>query len=302
MSKFSEFDRYDGVGLAELVRRGEVSADELLDASIALVESRNPVVNAVISRLYDEAHAAIRAGLPVGPFTGVPYLLKDVVARYRGAVTSFGSRLFADDRADHDSEITARLKRAGLVIFGKTNVPELAFCPSTEPRLFGATRNPWNLGYSAGGSSGGSAAPLPPGWFRWRTRLMEPDLFGFLRPVAVCSASSPRAPATHLALIKERGGAEPIPHTRSRAQCEIAPRCSTRPRGQISEIRTARRRRRDLSCKRSAGRLAGCGSPLRLNPGPVLPSMLSAPLRRVRPHPCARALAIAWRRHVLRST
>ena len=163
MSGFSEFERYDGVALAQLVQQREVSPEELLEASIARVEARNPVVNAVVSRLYDEARAAIKAGLPVGPFTGVPYLLKDLGALYKGAVTSSGSRLFADNRADHDSEITARLKRAGLVIFGKTNTPELGFCPSTEPRLFGATRNPWNLAHSAGGSSGGAAAAVASG-------------------------------------------------------------------------------------------------------------------------------------------
>src|SRR5712692_101431 len=163
MSGFAEFDQYDGMGLAELVRRREVSPDEVLEAAITRVEARNPAVNAVVSRLYDEARAAIRAGLPVGPFTGVPYLLKDLGAHYSGAITSFGSRLFADYRADHDSELTARLKRAGLVICGKTNTPELGLAPSTEPRLFGATRNPWNPAYSAGGSSGGAAAAVAAG-------------------------------------------------------------------------------------------------------------------------------------------
>jgi len=163
MSGFAEFDQYDGIGLAELVRRREVRPEEVLEAAIVRVEARNPAVNAVVSRLYDEARAAIRAGLPAGPFTGVPYLLKDLGALYTGAITSFGSRLFADYRADHDSEITARLKRAGLVIFGKTNTPELGIAPSTEPRLFGATRNPWNPSHSAGGSSGGAAAAVAVG-------------------------------------------------------------------------------------------------------------------------------------------
>jgi amidase len=80
MSGFTEFDQYDGIGLAELVRRREVTPDEVLEAAIARVEARNPAVNAVVSRLYDEARAAIRAELPVGPFTGVPYLLKDLGA------------------------------------------------------------------------------------------------------------------------------------------------------------------------------------------------------------------------------
>ena len=163
MSGFAEYDQYDGIGLAELVRLREVRPEEVLEEAIARVEARNPAVNAVVSRLYDEARAAIRAGLPAGPFTGVPYLLKDLNALYTGAITSFGSRFFADNRADHDSEITARLKRAGLVIFGKTNTPELGLSPSTEPRLFGATRNPWNLSHSAGGSSGGSAAAVAAG-------------------------------------------------------------------------------------------------------------------------------------------
>src|SRR5262249_19395389 len=129
----------------------------------ARVGARSQAVNAVVSRLYEEARGAMRAGLPAGLSTGVPYLLKDLGAHYTGAITSFGSRFFADYRADHDSELTARLKRAGLVIFGKTNTPELGLASSTEPRLFGPTRNPWNVAHSAGGSSGGSAAAAAAG-------------------------------------------------------------------------------------------------------------------------------------------
>ena len=127
-----EFDSYDGLGLADLVRRGDVSAGELLDVAIARVEAGNPELNAVVSRLYDQARAAIAAGLPEGPFTGVPYLLKDLGAHYTGAVTSFGSALFKDFVADHDSEITVRLRRAGLVIFGKTNTPEMGLAASPD--------------------------------------------------------------------------------------------------------------------------------------------------------------------------
>ena len=151
--KTEEFESYDGLGLARLVRSGDASAAELLDAAITRVEARNPELNAVVSPLYDQARAAIAAGLPDGPFTGVPYLLKDLGAHYTGAVTSYGSLLFKDFVADHDSEITIRLKRAGLVIFGKTNTPEMGLAPSTEPRLFGPTRNPWNVAFTAGGSS-----------------------------------------------------------------------------------------------------------------------------------------------------
>ncbi len=161
--KAEEFESFDGLGLAELVRGRDVSPAELLDAAVSRVEARNPELNAVVTRMYDQARAAIAEGLPAGPFTGVPYLLKDLGAHYTGAVTSFGSTLFKDFVVDHDSEITARLRRAGLVIFGKTNTPELGLAPSTEPRLFGPTRNPWSLGHSSGGSSGGSAAAVAAG-------------------------------------------------------------------------------------------------------------------------------------------
>jgi amidase len=161
--KAEEFESFDGLGLAGLVRRGDVSPAELLDLAVPRVEARNPELNAVVTRLYDQARAAIAAGLADGPFTGVPYLLKDLGAHYAGAVTSFGSALFKDFVVDHDSEITARLRRAGLVIFGKTNTPELGLTASTEPRLFGPTRNPWKLSHSAGGSSGGSAAAVAAG-------------------------------------------------------------------------------------------------------------------------------------------
>ena len=161
--KYEDYARYDGLGLAELVRRREVSPAELLDAAIARMDATNHDINAVVCRLDDQARASVAAGLPAGPFTGVPYLLKDLGAHYQGAVTSFGGALFKDFVPDHDSEITIRLKRAGLVIVGKTNTPELGLASSTEPRLFGPTRNPWNLAHSAGGSSGGSAAAVAAG-------------------------------------------------------------------------------------------------------------------------------------------
>jgi amidase/6-aminohexanoate-cyclic-dimer hydrolase len=161
--KYDDYARHDGLGLAELVRRREVSPGELLEVAIARMDATHPDINAVVCRLDDQARAAITAGLPAGPFTGVPYLLKDLGAHYRGAVTSLGGTLFKDFVLDHDSEITIRLKRAGLVIVGKTNTPELGLASSTEPRLFGPTRNPWNLAHSAGGSSGGSAAAVAAG-------------------------------------------------------------------------------------------------------------------------------------------
>jgi amidase len=163
MSGFPEFDRYDGLGLADLVRRRTVKPEEILDETLARIEARNPAINAVVTRMDDQARVALATGLPAGPFTGVPYLLKDLGAHYQGVVTSYGGTLFADNVLDHDSELTLRLKRAGLVIVGKSNTPEMGLAPSTEPRRFGPTRNPWNLGYSAGGSSGGAAAAVAAG-------------------------------------------------------------------------------------------------------------------------------------------
>src|SRR5262245_23271099 len=163
MTISTDLERCDGLGLAELVRRKEVTAEEVLEATLARIDARNPAINAVVTRMDDQARALIATGLPTGPFTGVPYVLKDLGVLYTGAVTSSGSRLFADNLADHDSELTARLKRVGLVIVGKSNTPEMGLCPSTEPRLFGPTRNPWKREYSAGGSSGGAAAAVAAG-------------------------------------------------------------------------------------------------------------------------------------------
>jgi Asp-tRNA(Asn)/Glu-tRNA(Gln) amidotransferase A subunit family amidase len=157
---FSEYDRYDAVGLAQLVRDRRVSAEELLEEAVSRVERVNPRVNAVVNRLYDLARAAIRAGLPDGPLRGVPFLLKDLHALYQGSVTSNGCRFYCANMADHDTELVARYKRAGTVIFGKTNTPEFGLTITTEPKLFGATRNPWNLEFTSGGSSGGAAAAV----------------------------------------------------------------------------------------------------------------------------------------------
>ena len=158
-----EYEKHDGLGLAELVKTRQVAPAELLAAAVERVEQANPAINAVVNRMYDQAKAAIAAGLPEGPFTGVPYLLKDLGVLYAGTVTSAGSGLFRDAVADHDSEIVIRMKRAGLVIFGKTNTSEFGLATSVEPRLFGPTRNPWNLEHTAGGSSGGAAAAVASG-------------------------------------------------------------------------------------------------------------------------------------------
>src|SRR5262245_15655426 len=113
----TDYERYDGLGLAALVKARQISAAELLAAAMERVERRNPATNAVVNQMYDQAKAAIAAKLPSGPFTGVPYLLKDLGPLYAGTVTTFGSSMFRNFTPDHDSELTVRLKRAGLVIF-----------------------------------------------------------------------------------------------------------------------------------------------------------------------------------------
>ncbi len=151
---------HDALGLAELVATGEVSARELLESAIVRAEQVNAQINAVVTPMYEQARQSVAASLPSGLFHGVPFLLKDLRALYAGVATTSGSRFFTDFTPDHDSELVARYKRSGLVIFGKTNTPEFGCCPSTEGALFGAARNPWNTAHSAGGSSGGSAAAV----------------------------------------------------------------------------------------------------------------------------------------------
>jgi Asp-tRNA(Asn)/Glu-tRNA(Gln) amidotransferase A subunit family amidase len=144
----------DATALAELVAAKEVSPTELLDAALAAVEARNPAINAVVLMQEDVARRAIAAGLPEGPFRGVPFLLKDLMTAYAGEPMRFGSRLFQNYVPVMDEELTRRYRAAGLVIFGKTNTPELGVSNVTEPELFGPTRNPWNLERTSSGSSG----------------------------------------------------------------------------------------------------------------------------------------------------
>jgi|Deesub1362A_J573_1020465.scaffolds.fasta_scaffold03532_6 Asp-tRNA(Asn)/Glu-tRNA(Gln) amidotransferase A subunit family amidase len=157
---FAEYLKYDGLGLADLVRRKEVSPQELLDAAIARIEAINPKINAVVTKMYDEARKTISKGLPDGPFMGVPFLLKDLAATYAGVRLTSGSRLFAEYVPNYDNELVKRYKRAGLVILGRTNTPEFGLNVTTESVLLGPARNPWDVERSTGGSSGGSAAAV----------------------------------------------------------------------------------------------------------------------------------------------
>lgn len=163
MSGFAEYDVYDALGLAELVRKGEVSATELCEEAIERIERINPALNAVVTKMYEEGRNSAREATPKGPFAGVPFLLKDLMFAYAGVRMSDGSKARQRYIPDHDSEMVVRFKRAGLVILGKTNTPEFGLMGITEPELFGACRNPWSTGHTPGGSSGGSAAAVAGG-------------------------------------------------------------------------------------------------------------------------------------------
>jgi amidase len=157
---FRDYGNFDAVGLAGLVRGGQVSPAELLDEALERTAAVNPEINAVIHLMEGRAREAIAAGLPEGPFRGVPFLIKDLFTAYAGEPMRMGSRLFKDFVPADDEELTRRYRRAGLVIFGKTNTPEFGVTNVTEPELFGPTRNPWNLERTSSGSSGGSAAAV----------------------------------------------------------------------------------------------------------------------------------------------
>lgn len=160
---FDEYRSLDAIGLADKVKKGEVSAQELLDTAIARTEQVNPQINAVVTPTYELAQQSIKQGLPDGPFTGVPFLLKDLYLELQGAPLSNGSACMNATDSSRDSEIVSRYKKAGLVIMGKTNTSEYGLSPNCEPKAFGSTQNPWNKDCSPGGSSGGSAAAVSAG-------------------------------------------------------------------------------------------------------------------------------------------
>src|SRR5437016_3608695 len=184
MKTFPDYEHYDALGLAALVHGGKVTKLELLESAIALVEARNPKINAVVMRLYDYGRKQIADGLPDGPFRGVPFLLKDLTAVLAGVPMTRGSRFFADSPpATADSEHVKRLKRTGLVFFGRTNSCELGLSLTCEPQLYGPTRTPWDLTRISGGSSGGAAAAVGA---RILPMAHASDGFGSIRAPAAC--------------------------------------------------------------------------------------------------------------------
>ena len=150
----------DALGLAALVKKGEVSPAETVEAAVTLIERLNPKLNAVIHKLYDMGRKDAEATDRDAPFAGVPFLLKELASSWKGAPLTNSSAYLKDVIADSDSEPTRRIKAAGMLLVGKSNAPENGWSISTEPKLYGVTKNPWKEGITAGGSSGGTASAV----------------------------------------------------------------------------------------------------------------------------------------------
>ena len=158
-----DYSSYDGVGLADLVARGEVTPAELAEAAIARIERHNPTLNAVVFKGYDDARKEAAGSLPEGPFRGVPFLIKDLAMPVAGWPRSSGSRYTRGLVDAQDGGLTARYRASGAVLLGKTNTPEYGITGTTESGALGPCRNPWNPGHISGGSSGGSASAVAAG-------------------------------------------------------------------------------------------------------------------------------------------
>ena len=219
--RFDEYRKHDAVALAALVAKGEVTAGELLEIAIARAEQVNPAINAIARTQYPRARAAVEAGLPDGPLRGVPYLIKDLSIFEKDVPAGLGSALYVNFVPDHDSGYTARCKRAGLVIIGRSLTPELGLSPSTEPRQYGACRNPWNLSYSPGGSSGGAAAAVSAGILPRRMLPMAAARSARRPRIVGCLGLSRRAVGSLMRRMPARVGAGWRSPMRSAARCAI---------------------------------------------------------------------------------
>jgi len=180
---FAEYSKHDGIGLAQLVRRKEISAAALLEIAIARAEAVNSRINALAQKLYERARAQVNSGMPNGAFAGVPFLLKDLGIDLEGTPTTNASRFFEDNIVQRNSAVVDLYKKAGLVIFGKTNAPEFGMSGFAESALYGMTRNPWNLEFGPGGSSGGAAAVVAAGIVPFANAT---DFGGSIRVPASC--------------------------------------------------------------------------------------------------------------------
>jgi amidase len=173
----------DGLGLAALVRRGELTSIELVETAVATIEKLNPHLNAVIHKLYDMGRLVADDIDVNAAFAGIPYLLKELRARWKGAPVTGSSYYLRNVRADSDTEVVRRIKAAGFLLVGKSNAPENGWSLSTELKLYGATLNPWREGMIPGGSGGGAAAAVA----SRRARIAEAtDAAGSIRVPASC--------------------------------------------------------------------------------------------------------------------
>ncbi len=161
--RIDEYANQDAVSLAGLIERREVNPTELLETALAAAERVNGDVNCILALFGERARDTIRAGLPKGPLTGVPFLIKECMLLMEGAPYRLGCRLLEGYTSPNDTELMIRFRNAGLVTFGTTSTPETAYSPTTEPIMFGPCCNPWNLAHTAGGSSGGAAAAVAAG-------------------------------------------------------------------------------------------------------------------------------------------
>lgn len=157
-----DYAAYDGLGLGELVNKGEVSARELTDLAIEKIDALNPELNAVTHKAYDLARAQADAS-PKGQFAGVPFLIKDLFLRVGGMPRTDGTRFSAAEPDTQDDLLARRFRESGLVFLGKTNTPEYGITGTTEGQRLGRCRNPWNRDHISGGSSGGSASAVAAG-------------------------------------------------------------------------------------------------------------------------------------------
>ena len=155
MMKLAEYSSYDGLGLAELVAKKQVTPKELALTAAAAIDKANPKLNAVVELYEDRIGGLDEKSLGSGPFHGVPFLMKDVFGHEKGRKIEFGSRLCKGMVVEAGTYLVDHLKAAGVNILGSSAAPEYSMAGTTEGLLYGNTSNPWKHGYSAGGSSGG---------------------------------------------------------------------------------------------------------------------------------------------------
>src|ERR1700730_7317083 len=275
--RFEEYRKHDAISLAGLIAKREVSAEEVRETAIARAEQVNPALNAIVHKQYEQARQAVAAGLPEGPLKGVPYLIKDLGFFETGEPATFGSKLFKDFVADHDTAYVTRCKKAGLVFMGRSASPEFGLNPNTEPRLYGSCHNPWNLEYSPGGSSrrrGGSGCRRHPArGARNRRRRLDPHSRSAVRPVR---AQAVTRPSVYGARRRRRMG-WPVGRTRGQPQrARLGPhaRLHRRPGARRPLCRAAARAPLPRSHRPSAARAQDRSAAERSSRFQVAPRML----------------------------